>query len=175
MDSSLEMTRGILKTTSERWSGLVESVPEELLQRPPCAGEWSALDCLRHLVEADRDLLFVRLQHILEGREELIPYDPDAPRKPEPERSPKGLLAAFLELRRDTEQKLDGLDPEDLNRLIFHPEYGVDVTLGELLNLWAAHDLMHTVQAEQALMQAFIPGTSVWRSEFAAHDVTLKL
>jgi uncharacterized damage-inducible protein DinB len=171
MDNKLEMTRGILETTPQRWVSLVESVPEELLQRHPSAGEWSAVDCLRHLFETEQDLLSVRLQHILEGRAELVPYDPDEPREPEMERSSRELLEAFLELRRETGQKLEVLEPEDLNRSSFHPEYGVNVTLAELLNLWAAHDLMHTVQAEKALMQAFIPGTSVWRPEFADHDV----
>lgn len=41
----------------------------------------------------------------------------------------------------------------------------------DLLNVWAAHDLQHVVQAEEALMQAFIPGTGPWRYEFADHDV----
>ena len=30
-----------------------------------------------------------------------------------------------------------------------------------------AHDLQHTVQAEEALMQAFIPGTGPFRFRFA--------
>jgi hypothetical protein len=174
MGNKLEMTRSILETTPHRWISLVESCPEDLLQRSPSPGEWSAIDCLRHLFEAERDLLAVRLQHILEGRAELVPYDPDAPREPEPERSSREVLEAFLKLRRNSEQKLEGLEPEDLNRSSFHPEYGVNVTLEELLDLWAAHDLMHTVQAEQALMQAFIPGTSVWRPEFADHDVEVR-
>lgn len=41
----------------------------------------------------------------------------------------------------------------------------------DLLNVWAAHDLQHVVQAEEALMQAFIPGTGPFRFRFAAHDV----
>jgi hypothetical protein len=45
------------------------------------------------------------------------------------------------------------------------------VSLAELLNTWTAHDLQHTVQAEEALMQAFIPGTGPFRFRFAAHDV----
>ena len=38
-----------------------------------------------------------------------------------------------------------------------HQELG-PVTLEQLLHEWAAHDLMHTVQAERALMQPFIEG-----------------
>jgi len=43
-----------------------------------------------------------------------------------------------------------------------------------MLNEWAAHDLMHTVQAERALMQPFIPGSGAWRVYFREHDVDLK-
>jgi hypothetical protein len=45
----------------------------------------------------------------------------------------------------------------------------------EMLHEWAAHGLMHTVQAERALMQPFIrapvPGTYTHRSYRPAHSV----
>ncbi|MBA2285220.1 MAG: hypothetical protein H0W02_07045 [Ktedonobacteraceae bacterium] len=44
------------------------------------------------------------------------------------------------------------------------------MTLGELLHEWAAHDLMHTVQAERALMQPFILACGPWRSYLSDHD-----
>jgi len=69
---------------------------------------------------------------------------------------------------------LAGLTPADLERSRHHPEYGA-VTLRDLLNLWAAHDLQHLVQAEEALMQAFIPGTGPWRWEFADHEVDARV
>ena len=43
--------------------------------------------------------------------------------------------------------------------------------MAELLNEWAAHDTMHIVQAERALMQSFVTGSGPWRSYFADHDV----
>ena len=44
------------------------------------------------------------------------------------------------------------------------------MTLEQLLNEWAGHDLMHTVQAERALMQPFIAGSGPWRGYFADHE-----
>lgn len=44
------------------------------------------------------------------------------------------------------------------------------VTLREMLNEWAGHDLMHTVQAELAVMQPFITASGPWRGYFADHD-----
>ena len=43
------------------------------------------------------------------------------------------------------------------------------ITLAELLHEWAGHDLMHTVQAERALMQPFIAGCGPWQPYFADH------
>lgn len=171
MDDTLDATRRVLSTTIARWQMLVETLPEELLERRPAPGEWSAADCLRHLLSTERSLLSVRLRHILEGRAELIPFDPDAPREPDPERTPQEVIAAFAVQRRESAALLAGLTAADLERSSYHPDYDKVVTLRHLLNLWAAHDLQHTVQAEEALMQAFIPGTGVWRYEFADHDV----
>jgi len=39
------------------------------------------------------------------------------------------------------------------------------------VNEWAAHDLMHTVQAERALMQPFLAKSGPWRPYFADHDI----
>ena len=171
MDDVLDAARRMLSTTAARWQTLVETMPADLLERQPAPGEWSAVDCLRHLLNIERNLLAVRLGHILEGRAELIPFDLEAPREPDPERTPREVFEAFVAHRRDTEAALAGLTVADLDRSSFHPEYRTDVTIRQLVSLWAAHDLQHTVQAEAALMQAFIPGTGPWRYEFADHDV----
>jgi hypothetical protein len=60
---------------------------------------------------------------------------------------------------------------KDLSRSARHSELGV-VTLEELLHEWAAHDLMHTVQAERAILQPFVIGSGPWRSYFQDHDVS---
>jgi hypothetical protein len=170
MDDTLERARRVIATTPARWQILVDSLPDDLLAQPPRPGEWSALECLQHLLTVERLVIPVRVRHVLEGRPRLIPYDPDAPREPPAERTPRDLATAFTAERRTNEPLLAGLGPADLERTSYHPEFGT-VTLGMLVNVWAAHDLAHTVQAEQALMQAFIPGTGVWRYEFAEHDV----
>ena len=51
-------------------------------------------------------------------------------------------------------------------------EYG-RTTLEMVLNTWAAHDLDHTMQAELALMQPFIPRTGHWHWEFAAKEMAV--
>ena len=172
MNDALDLPMLVVSTTAPRWQALVETVPEELLERSPAAHEWSAADCLRHVLTVERLVIPLRVRHILAGREELVPFDPDAPGETGPERAPGELLAAFLALRRDNEEMLASLEPADLELSSHHPEFG-RVTLRELLNTWAAHDLQHLVQAEEALMQAFIPGAGPWRNQFADHDVAV--
>jgi uncharacterized damage-inducible protein DinB len=169
MDGTLDAIRRTISTTVPRWQSLVDTLPEELLSRPPAPGEWSAIECLRHLLLTERILFSVRLRRLIEGLD-LVPFDPDAPREPEPARTPRELIEAFAALRRENEALIARLTPADLERSSYHPEYG-SVTLGMQLNLWAAHDLAHTAQAERALMQAFIPETGPWRFEFAQEDV----
>jgi len=169
MTDVLESARRILSTTAGRWQSLVETAPEELLQRPPAPGEWSAADCLNHLLLTERVVFGGRLRAILEGRD-LATFDPHEPRDPDPERTPQEVATALVAERDQNLAVLGGLTPADLERGSRHPEYGM-VALRVVLNTWAAHDLQHTVQAEEALMQAFIPGTGPFRFRFADHEV----
>lgn len=169
MTDVLDAARRVLSTTSERWQRLVETTPEELLRRPAAAGEWSAADCLDHLLLTERDVFGQRLRAILEGRD-MVAFDPNASRAPEPERTLQEAVSELFLARRRHLEALGRLDSSDLERVSRHPEYGM-VSLRVVLNTWAAHDLQHTVQAEEALMQAFIPGSGPFRHRFADHDV----
>ncbi|HXM58307.1 MAG TPA: DinB family protein [Candidatus Dormibacteraeota bacterium] len=168
MEDVLDAARRVVSTTAARWQSLVERMPPELLERPPAPGEWSAADCLRHLLRVERQVLPVRVRLVLEGRD-LASFDPGAADEPAPERTPREVLDAFVALRRENEALLAGIAAADLDRSSRHPEYG-SVSLRTLLNVWAAHDLQHTVQAEEALMQPFIPDTGPFRFRFADHD-----
>jgi DinB superfamily len=169
MTDDLDAARRLLTTTAGRWQSLVEAAPDELLRRPPAPGEWSAADCLDHLLLTERAVFGARLRAILEGRD-LVAFDPDASPDAGPERTPRARAAALAAERERNLAVLNGLTAADLDRTARHPEYGM-LALRVVLSTWAAHDLQHTVQAEEALMQAFIPGTGPFRFRFAAHDV----
>lgn len=169
MTDVLDSARRLLSITPERWRSLVETAPAELLQRPPAPGEWSAAECLSHLLLTERLVFGERLRAILDGRD-LPPFDPNEPRAPDPERTPREVALALAAERGANLTVLNDLTPADLERSSAHPEYGM-VALRVVLNTWIAHDLQHTVQAEEALMQAFIPGTGPFRFRFADHDV----
>src|SRR5262245_59978947 len=142
MTDLLDSATRILSTTPGRWQRLVERTPEELLRRTPAEGEWSAADCLNHLLVAERAVFGQRLRAILDGRD-MAAFDPNAPREPQAEREPRDLAAALEAERARHLDMLRGLTPADLDRSSRHPEYGM-LPLRVILNAWTAHDLQHT-------------------------------
>jgi DinB superfamily len=168
MDQSLTTIEAILRTTAPRWQALAEALPEDALRRPAAPGEWSAAECLRHLRDAERVVFRVRLRAFLDGTD-LVPYDPTTQGGVDLGETTAALLDELVQLRSENLALLNGLTPADLERTVHHGEYGT-VRLGQMLHQWAAHDLSHTVQAEEALMQPLIDGAGPWRPVFADHD-----
>jgi hypothetical protein len=172
MEDRLEQLRLIqqmLSTTAPRWLYLAEALPDELLTRAPASGEWSAVECLRHLIDAERDVFPVRVQLFLSGQN-ITPFDPDEEGLPATDATPRQLAEEFARLRTASLGLLGQLTPDDLDRAATHRELG-RVTLGEMLNEWVAHDLNHTIQGERALMQPYIVGSGPWRSGFEEHEI----
>ena len=170
MNDILAWVRAVLSTTPDRWRDLTQTLPPELLAQPPAPGEWSALECLGHMVDVEPVFQF-RLQALLEGRESFPAFDPDREGSQlGPATDSADLVAEFSRLRREALASLAGITADDLTRKARHQELG-DVTLGELAHEWAAHDLNHTVQAERALMQPFIRGCGPWQRYFGDHIV----
>jgi hypothetical protein len=168
MDNLLPAAHAILAGTSPRWNQLAHSVPADLLARPPAPGQWSACNCLQHLIDTERFVFPLRVRAFLAGRD-FDAFDPDSQGTVSATgRSAAELAAEFAMLRADSLRLFDGLAPADLPRHAIHQELG-PVTLGQLLHEWAGHDLMHTVQAERALMQPFIEGCGPWQPYFADH------
>ena len=176
MAPDLRDARAVLATTPTRWASLTATLAPDLLARVPALGEWSALQCLQHLVDNEELVMLPRIEALLAGRD----FDAARPRSrwTAPESAAEAgemareLAARFGELRAEALHVVDGLGEADMRRAARHPRHG-PVTLALLLRYWAGHDLMHTVQAERALMQAFIEASGPWRPAFADHDAAL--
>ena len=167
MTELIERVRGVLETTPGRWQALTSALPEELLTRRPEPGEWSAVECLRHLLDTERGVFPSRVRAFLAG-EDFRNFDPDAESSPAGSESAAELAATFARLRSESLRLLSALAPADLPRTARHSELG-EVSLEQMLHEWAAHDLMHTVQAERALMQPFIRDSGPWKKYFWDH------
>ena len=170
MNNLVEDVRAVLSITPERWQRLASTLPADLLSRPPATGEWSALKCLQHLLEAERVLFPVRLRAFLAGQD-FNDFDPNRQDASPDAQTPEQLAAAFAHYRQDSLALLEQLSDDDLERTARHPKLGT-VTLAEMLHTWAGHDLMHTVQAERALMQPFMLGCGPWRPFFRDHEIS---
>lgn len=164
--------RPILASTPARWMALAEAVPLDLFQRIPVPGEWSAIDCLRHLRDVEFDVFQSRVQ-AFRNNEELVPYDPDWSGSPAGE-SPIELAADFANRRSASLALLSEVTDAELDLTAFYPQYSRHVRLGEMLTYWAAHDLNHTIQAERALLQPFAEGSGPWRVMLADNDLSAR-
>ena len=158
MTDLIARTIAILRVNGVRWQALASGLDRELLLRPPEPGEWSALQCLGHAADTEAVVFAARVRALLAGHPAFPSFDPDRESTPITAVTDPALLAG----------RHARLRVESLALLASVTEA---VTLRELLNEWAAHDLMHVVQAERAVMQAFIPNTGPWRPYFGDHDV----
>jgi hypothetical protein len=170
MQDVMMWSQSVLRTTPARWNALAEALELELMRRVPAPGEWSAVECLHHLVETERQVFPVRVERFLQGKD-FEAFDPDAEdAQARAAIDAKRLAGEFEQLRAASLQLLSRLGHADLDRTALHPALG-RVTLREMIQEWAGHDLMHTVQAERALMQPFIDGCGPWKAYFSDHVV----
>jgi hypothetical protein len=117
----------------------------------PEPGEWSANQCVGHLIEAERRGFAGRIRRILEAPStvpaRLEAWDPPAVAEARRDhlRSGSELAAEFDELRTDGVRLVRGLKTSDLGRVGMHPEVG-PLRIDELLGEWVHHDRNHIRQ-----------------------------
>lgn len=173
MSDTLAHIRAVLSTTPLRWVQLAETIPGDLLHRRPAPGEWSALECLQHIV--DTEPIFRQRVTALRQGQDIPAFDPISQgTQGRDEPSPIALAAAFARLRAENLALLAEVRADEFDRGGTHRELG-PVTLGQLLHEWAAHDFNHTIQAERAMMQPFIAGCGPWQPYFAANSIVAEL
>jgi uncharacterized damage-inducible protein DinB len=164
VQNDLLTIQALLTTTPDRWNSLAQTLPSELMERKPAQGEWSAAECLHHIIDVERLFQF-RLTCFQSGQD-FPAFYPDS--ELSPAGTPVELAAEFEQLRQQSLQSIQSLGGSDLDRQVTHAELG-PVTLREMLHEWAGHDLNHTIQAERALMQPFILACGPWKRYFEEH------
>lgn len=167
MNDLISTVRGILAITPARCIALVENLPAELITRKPAPGEWSAAECIQHLLDTERHVFPARIRAFLAGND-FPSFDPDAEGSTAGSQTAVQMAHEYAALRFETLMLLDTLTQADFSRKVKHAVLG-PVTLEEMLNEWAGHELMHVVQAERALMQPFIAGCGPWLRYFSEH------
>jgi hypothetical protein len=154
MPDVLGQTLSMLRTSVDRWAA-ISRIDPELLARRPANGEWSAIQALQHVVDTELAVFRARALAIRAG-ESFPAFDPDAEGSADRITvSAAELVDRLAENRAISLETLGAFTADDLSRTGQHAELGT-VTLAELLNEWAAHDTMHIVQAERALMHTLL-------------------
>jgi hypothetical protein len=140
-----------LASTQERIRRLVAEARNDLRTRPE-PGEWSVLQCIDHV--ADAELVYAaRYRWILAQDEpELIGYDQDlwVDRLHGADEDVDTLLATFEVLRAENLALWERTAPEDRARVGIHRERGRE-SIELLFRLIAGHDRIHLDQADRAL------------------------
>ena len=117
----------------------------------PRAGEWSANECVGHLIESQRRGFSGRIRQILAAPADapaaLTGWDPPAvaEARRDHERPGMELAAEFVGLREASVVQVRALAPEDLERHGIHPEVGL-LHVRDVLGEWVHHDRNHTRQ-----------------------------
>ena len=141
----------------------------------PEPGEWSANECVGHLIEAERRGFAGRIRLILAGPRgstvALEGWDPPAvaEARRDHRRSGAELAAEFDAMRADSIRLVRDLAPPDLGRAGLHPEVGllrVDGLLGE----WVHHDRNH-IRQMLAVTQARVWGQMGNNRRFSLEDL----
>jgi hypothetical protein len=121
----------------------------------PAPGEWSANECVGHLIEAERRGFAGRIRRIIDSahgdRPDLPPdleaWDPPAVAAARRDhlREPRELVEEFLALRAEGVTLVQTLTDDDLARSGMHPDVGL-LRVDELLGEWVHHDRNHVRQ-----------------------------
>ncbi len=168
MGDVLASVLSVLKTTPRRWAQMAETFPPELFRRAPAPGEWSAHECLKHIIDTEKVVFPARVDCLLRGKDFPAFNPDDEGNKPKADSGSCESAREFEQLRAESLKVLSAVKPGELSGKAKHEELGM-VSLEELINEWAGHDLMHTVQAERAIMQVFIDGCGPWKPYFSDH------
>jgi hypothetical protein len=141
----------------------------------PAAGEWSANECVGHLIEAERRGFAGRIRAILAAAPDvpadLEAWDPPAVAEARRDhlRPADALAAEFADLRHDSVAFVRSLRVDDLSRVGIHPEVG-PLRVDELLGEWVHHDRNH-VRQMLAVTQARVWGQMGNARRFSLEDL----
>lgn len=133
----------------------LRGLPADLLRRPERPGKWSVAAVLQHLADSELVSAFRGRLVLTEDRPPLQGFDQDrwAERFDYLGASPEQALAQLRAVRTANLAIWRTLRPGDLERAGRHSERGEE-SLGLMLRLTAAHDLVHRRQIERILRAA---------------------
>jgi hypothetical protein len=138
----------LLRAARDHITTELGAMGDETARWRPAPGEWSANECLGHIVEADRRGFGGRIRRILavdgvaeQGWDQLAV----AAERRDHERPVAAILEEFVAVRDEGIATVEGLRPAHLERFAVHDGVG-RVTIENLLHEWVFHDRNHLRQ-----------------------------
>jgi uncharacterized damage-inducible protein DinB len=164
--------RLMLARTPQVLTTLLAGLPAQWLHRDDGPGTWSAYDVVGHLLHAEATNWPVRVRTILRHgtRQAFAAFDREAMlgwrREPV-----EALLDRLRDARSASLEELTalGITDGDLSRRGAHPQMG-EVTLGQVLAAWLAHDLTHLGQVGEVLARRHREDVGPYRAFMPALD-----
>jgi len=136
----------LLEATPEILRGLMTELTEEDAVWKPAPDRFSIAEVLAHLSHSEGQCYRMRLDRFLaETRPEFEPDDAQMYLELYKDANPEDAFDHFEAQREDNVEYLRGLPAGAGDRVALHKEYG-QITLSQMLNEWALHDLGHIRQ-----------------------------
>jgi len=155
----------ILRRTPEVLRALLAGLPESWTGTADTPDGWRPRDVVGHLITGEQTDWLARTRRILE-QGTSVPFDRfDRHAMLERDRGATldELLDTFAELRARNLAEFESLvNDADLEKRGFHPSLG-EVTLDNLLNTWAVHDLDHIGQIFAGLAGSHDADVGPWK------------
>jgi hypothetical protein len=150
---------GLLEATPDILRGLMTELTEAEARWKPAPGRFSVAEGLAHLSHSEGHFYRMRLDRFMaETRPEFEPDDAQMYLDIYRDADPEDAFDHFEEQREDNIEFPRSLPAGAGERLALHKEYG-EITLSQMLNEWALHDLGHIRQiAELARARKYLAG-----------------
>lgn len=165
MQFSFDDALPVLRSTPAVLRAWLAELPPSWTHANEGPDTWSPFDIVGHLIHGERTDWMPRVELLLAHGESrpFIPFDRFAQFRDSRGKSLAELLDTFAELRASNVARFQSLrlQPEDLDRRGRHPELG-QVTLGQLLATWVAHDLNHLGQIARVMGRQYTETVGPW-------------
>lgn len=167
MTFDLETGPEILRRTPATVAAMVHGLPESWTHRNEGPDTWSVFDILGHLIHGEDADWIPRARVIIEhgATRAFLPFDRFAQFEASRGKTLPQLVDEFASARARSLAQLAELrlTPADMGRPGKHPDLG-EVTLGQLLSTWVAHDLDHIAQIARVMAKSHGEDAGPWKA-----------
>ncbi len=161
----LDESVAVLTRTPATLDAMLRGLPEGWTNAHEGGDTWSPFDVIGHLIHCERADWVLRARIILEHGESRTfdPFDRFAQFKESQGKTLDSMLDEFAALREENLRTLAAMNltGADFDRRGRHPAFG-EVTLGQLLATWTAHDLGHIAQIARAMAKQYTDAVGPW-------------